>query len=208
MSVSICRIGKLIPKETCIFLCDMQEKFRPTIQYFSEIVTVSSRILKGAKTLGIPVIATEQYPKGLGHTVPELGIESYPDIKPFEKTQFSMLTTEVLNKLKLEAPNTKAVVLCGIETHVCIQGTTLSLLNAGYDVHVVVDACSSRSMVDRYFAFERMKASGAWLTTSESVLLGLVGDSAHPKFREVQKLIWDPAPDSGLLSLYKNKPKL
>ncbi|WP_411026926.1 isochorismatase family protein [Salmonella sp. s55044] len=90
-------------------------------------------------------------------------------------------------------------MLCGIETHVCIQGTTLDLLERGLDVHVVADACSSRSMLDRLYAFERMKQSGAFITTSEALILQLLGDSAHPNFKECQKLIKDSAPVSGLL---------
>ncbi|RWS08472.1 mitochondrial associated endoribonuclease MAR1-isochorismatase superfamily-like protein [Dinothrombium tinctorium] len=196
-----CKIGKLVCKETALFLCDMQEKFRNTIQYFPEIVQVSSRLLKAAKILDIPVVVTEQYPKGLGSTVPEIGLSEFPDIQPIAKTQFSMLTEDVIKKMETDWPSIKSVVLCGIETHVCVQGTCLSLLEKGFDVHVVVDACSSRTMVDRMFSFDRMKAAGAWLTTSESVILGLLGGSSHPKFKECQKLILSPAPDSGLLSI-------
>lgn len=195
-----CRLGKIVASQTAVFLCDMQEKFRATIQYFPEIVEVSSRLLNAAKILDIPVFVTEQYPRGneikwliriristlqrpivkqtifrilslvdrvnyfyvikktddsslfslgLGPTVPELGVQQYPDVKPFSKTQFSMLTPDLFDALKTAAPNCKSVVLCGIETHVCIQGTTLALLENGYEVHIVVDACSSRSMVDR-----------------------------------------------------------
>lgn len=116
-----------------------------------------------------------------------------------------MLTSDVSNLLSTKFPDVKSVVLCGIEAHVCVQGTCLQLLEKGYDVHIVADGCSSRTMVDRMFAFDRMKASGAWLTTSESVILGLVGDSAHPKFKECQKIIMTSAPDSGLLSLLAQK---
>ena len=112
-----------------------------------------------------------------------------------------MLTSEVLDMLKKEHPMTKAVILCGIEAHVCVQGTCLQLLERGYDVHIPVDAVSSRTQIDRMFAFDRMKTAGAFLTTSESIILGLLGGSDHPKFREVQKLILSPAPDSGLLNL-------
>ncbi|MCL4141736.1 UNVERIFIED_CONTAM: hypothetical protein GTU68_051717 [Idotea baltica] len=94
---------------------------------------------------------------------------------------------------------TKSVILCGIEAHVCVQNTALDLIEKGIDVHVVVDAVSSRSMTDRMYAFERMKAAGAFLTTSESVVLGLAGGSHHPNFRELQKIIWESAPDTGLL---------
>lgn len=195
-----CRVGLLTAKNSALFLCDMQEKFRPMIKYFDQIVQVSSRLLRAANLLEMPVIVTEQYPQGLGRTVEELGLKEFPHIKPYEKTQFSMLTKDVLDRMSSEHPQVKHVVLCGIEAHVCVQGTCLQLLDKGFDVHVVVDGCSSRSMVDRFFAFDRMKSSGAWLTTSESAILSLVGDAAHPKFRECQKLIMDSAPDTGLLT--------
>jgi len=175
------------------------------IQYFPAIVEVSSRVLRAAKILDMPVVVTEQYPKGLGPTVPELGIQEFPDVKPVAKTQFSMLTKDILQKLRSDYPQVNSIVLCGIEAHVCVQGTALQAIKDGFEVHVVVDGCSSRSMVDRMFAFERMKAAGAWLTTSESVILGLVGDASHPKFKDCQKLIMETAPDSGLLSLLSQK---
>lgn len=164
-------------------------------------MSVSNRLLKTSRLLDVPVVVTEQYPKGLGKTVPELGISEYPDIKPIEKTQFSMLTSDVLDIMKNQYPTRKSVILCGIEAHVCVQGTCLQLLDRGYDVHIVVDAVSSRSQMDRMFAFDRMKTAGAFLTTSESIILGLLGGSDHVKFREVQKLIMTPAPDSGLLNI-------
>ncbi|KAH9403530.1 Isochorismatase domain-containing protein 2, mitochondrial [Tyrophagus putrescentiae] len=192
-TAAVCRsVGQLAARQTAVFLCDLQEKFRPNIQYFDPIVEVSSRLLRTAKILNLPVVVTEQYPKGLGRTVAELGLADFPEIKPVEKTQFSMLTSD-------------SIVLCGIEAHVCVQGTALQALDNGFEVHIVVDGCSSRSMVDRMFAFQRLKAAGAWLTTSEAVILGLVGDASHPKFREVQKLIMQSAPDSGLLTLLSQK---
>jgi isochorismate hydrolase len=110
-----------------------------------------------------------------------------------------MMTKDVVALMQDKHPNSKSIVLCGIEAHVCVQGTCLELLNQGYDVHVVADAVASRNQVDRMFAFDRMKRAGAFITTSESVILGLVGDSKHPKFREVQRLILESAPDTGLL---------
>ncbi|XP_029636504.1 isochorismatase domain-containing protein 2 [Octopus sinensis] len=191
------RLGKLLFNRSILFLCDMQEKFRPTIQYFPQIVEVSARMLSAAKILDMPIIVTEQYPKGLGSTVPELDIKDIPVIA---KTRFSMMVSEVENKLK-EHPDVNSVVLCGIEAHACIQQTVLDLLEKDYQVHVVVDACSSRSMVDRMYAFNRIKEAGAFLTTSESALLSLCQDAKHPKFKEIQRLITHPAPDSGLLPM-------
>ncbi|XP_041466553.1 isochorismatase domain-containing protein 2-like [Lytechinus variegatus] len=190
-------LGKLVLRNSSLFLCDMQEKFRPTIKYFPEIVEVSSRLFRAARILDIPVIVTEQYPKGLGPTVKELGIDR-DEVDIYPKTCFTMVLPEVEEKLKKN--ETKSVVLCGIETQVCVQQTTLDLLAKGYEVHVIADACSSRSLVDRMYAIERLRNCGAFITTSESIILEMVKDAAHPNFKEIQKLIATSAPDSGLLS--------
>ncbi|KAK3870723.1 hypothetical protein Pcinc_024074 [Petrolisthes cinctipes] len=189
-------LGRLVPQNTCLFLCDMQEKFRSSIQYFPQIVEVSNRLLRAFKILDLPIVCTEQYPKGLGNTVPELGVAEN-NVPVFDKTKFTMCLPPIQEIIKDK--EIKAVVLCGIESHVCVQLTCLDLLESGLDVHVVVDACSSRSMVDRMYSFERMRDSGAFLTTSESVILGLAGGSSHPSFKQLQKVIWESAPDTGLL---------
>nr|XP_054756807.1 isochorismatase domain-containing protein 2-like [Lytechinus pictus] len=190
-------LGKLVLRNSSLFLCDMQEKFRPTIKFFPEIVEVSSRLFRAARILDIPVIVTEQYPKGLGPTVKELGINR-DEVDIYPKTRFTMVLPEVEEKLKKN--ETKSVVLCGIETQVCVQQTTLDLLAKGYEVHVIADACSSRSLVDRMYAIERLRNCGAFITTSEAIILEMVKDAAHPNFKEIQKLIATSAPDSGLLS--------
>uniref|UniRef100_UPI00398ED20C isochorismatase domain-containing protein 2 isoform X1 n=1 Tax=Pristiophorus japonicus TaxID=55135 RepID=UPI00398ED20C len=197
-------IGKLHPKTCALFLCDMQEKFRPSVAYFPQVVSVAARMLQAAKALEIPVVVTEQYPKGLGPTVPELGAEA---IRKFAKTCFSMITPEVEEELR-SLPELESVILCGIETQACIMSTALDLLERGLDVHVVADACSSRSQVDRLIALSRMKQSGAFLTTSEGTMLQLIRDARHPKFREVQQIIMDPAPDSNLMALFQGQNPL
>jgi len=190
------KLGKIIPGNTCLFLCDLQEKFRNGIQYFPEIVENSSRLLRAFKILELPIICTEQYPKGLGHTVAELGVAEH-NVPVFDKTKFSMCLPPIEEIIKDK--EVKAVILCGIEAHVCVQQTALDLLEKGMDVHVVVDACSSRSMTDRMYALDRMRDSGAFLTTSEAVILGLAGGSSHPSFKQLQKIIFTSAPDTGLL---------
>uniref|UniRef100_A0A914CAE3 Isochorismatase domain-containing protein 1 n=1 Tax=Acrobeloides nanus TaxID=290746 RepID=A0A914CAE3_9BILA len=187
---------RIRPGQSAFLICDIQEKFRNQIKYYPEIVKVSRRLIDGAKILDMKVLATEQYPKGLGHLVPELGIQEY-NIPVYEKTKFSMCIPDLTKELTSDI---KSIVLCGIEAHVCIFHTTLDLLDKGYAVHVVVDAVSSRSMTDRIFAFKQLERAGAILTTSECVLLGLVGGSDHPKFKEIQKLIIESAPDTGLLT--------
>jgi len=200
-----CRVGQLVARQSALFVCDMQEKFRPAIKYFDEIAQVAARLLQSAKMLEMPVVVTEQNPSRLGSTVSEIGLANYPDLKPIPKTQFSMLTPEVVQLMGEKYPSVKSVILCGIEAHVCVQGTALALMEKGYDVHVVLDACSSRTMTDRMVAFQRMRSTGCWLTTSEAAILGLVGDAAHPLFKQIQGIIKTPAPDTGLLS-YVSQP--
>ena len=90
------------------------------------------------------------------------------------------------------------VILCGVEAHVCIHATAVDFLHRNFSVHVVVDCCSSRSRVDRVFAFDRVRAMGGFLNTTESVILNLAGDSRHPQFKNLQKIISEVGPDTGL----------
>ncbi|KAM7340389.1 isochorismatase domain-containing protein 2A [Alexandromys fortis] len=203
MAAARASLGRILPESSILFLCDMQEKFRPSIAYFPQIVSVAARMLKVARLLDVPVLLTEQYPQGLGPTVPELGTQG---IRPVSKTCFSMVPT--LQKELDGRPQLRSVLLCGIETQVCILNTALDLLERGLQVHVVVDACSSRSQVDRLVAMARMRQSGAFLSTSEALILQLVRDAAHPQFKEIQKIIKEPAPDSGLLGLFQGQNPL
>ncbi|XP_037675476.1 isochorismatase domain-containing protein 2 [Choloepus didactylus] len=196
-------LGRIVPGSSVLFLCDMQEKFRHSVAYFPQIVSVAARMLKVARLLAVPALLTEQYPQGLGPTVPELGAEG---LRPVPKTCFSMVPAL---REELDArPQLRSVLLCGIEAQACILNTTLDLLDRGLQVHVVVDACSSRSQVDRLVALSRMRQSGAFLSTSEGLILQLVEDAAHPQFKEVQKVIKEPAPDSGLLGLVQGQNPL
>ncbi|XP_007955467.1 isochorismatase domain-containing protein 2 [Orycteropus afer afer] len=190
-------LGRIHPRSSVLFLCDMQEKFRHNIAYFPEILFVAARMLKVAQLLEVPALVTEQYPKGLGHTVPELHTNGLPVLP---KTTFSMVPAL---RQELDArPQLCSVLLCGIEAQACVLSTALDLLDRGLEVHVVVDACSSRSQVDRLVALSRMRQSGAFLSTSESLILQLVRDATHPKFKEIMNIIKEPVPDSGLLGLF------
>lgn len=197
LQVPITSLGNLVASSTVFFCCDMQERFRPAIKYFGDIISVGQRLLQGAYILGIPVIVTEQYPKGLGSTVAEIDVTSAKLVVP--KTKFSMVVPEVEAALS-DIPGIQSVVLFGVETHVCIQQTALDLIGRGLEVHIVADATSSRSMMDRMFALERLARTGIIVTTSEAVLLQLIGDKEHLHFKEIQNLIKASAPQSGLLS--------
>nr|XP_014337057.1 PREDICTED: isochorismatase domain-containing protein 2, mitochondrial isoform X3 [Bos mutus] len=132
-------LGRVLPGSSMLFLCDMQEKFRHVV-YFRQIVSVAARMLKVARLLSVPTVLTEQYPQGLGPTVPELGAQG---LQPYSKTCFSMVPAV---QQELDArPQLRSVLLCGVETQACILQTALDLLDRGLQVHVVVDACTSRS---------------------------------------------------------------
>uniref|UniRef100_V9LFH9 Isochorismatase domain-containing protein 2, mitochondrial n=1 Tax=Callorhinchus milii TaxID=7868 RepID=V9LFH9_CALMI len=187
-------LGRFTQKSTVLFLCDLQEKFRDQIVYFPQIVAASAKMLKVAEILQMPVIVTEQYPKGLGATVPELGANHLPK---YPKTCFSMVTPDVEGALR-SFEGVQSVLLCGIETHACIMSTALDLLDRGLDVHVVADACSSRTQTDRVIALSRLRQSGAFVTTSETCALQLLRGASHPNFKEIQKIIREPTAESDL----------
>jgi len=182
MTRHLARLGE---KSSSLFLCDMQEKFRPSIKYFEEITKTAGRLNQLSKILNLPTIVTEQYPKGLGHTVEEVGDICHAE--RFEKTCFSMVLPQV--RTFLQEKEIKSVILCGIETQACIMKTVIDLLELGLNVHVVADAVSSRSQVDRLYGLATIRQMGAFVTTSETVLLQILGDSAHPKFRQVKVII-------------------
>ncbi|OQV17190.1 putative Isochorismatase domain-containing protein 1 [Hypsibius exemplaris] len=188
-------ISRLVSNQTIFFCCDMQEAFRPNVKYFKEITEICRRVIEGGKILDIPLLVTEQYPKGLKRTIPELEIGHA--VGKFEKTIFSMVIPET--EAILKERNSKNVVLFGIEAHVCILHTALDLRERDYEVHVVADGCSSRSDSDRKMAYKRLRQAGCILTTGETLLMELLGSKDHPKFKEVQKVVLDRAPDTGLI---------
>ncbi|CAK9301785.1 unnamed protein product [Gordionus sp. m RMFG-2023] len=177
-------LPKLLVKNSALFICDLQEKFRSTIQNFSDVVINSKKLIDVAKILQIPIIATEQYPKGLGKTVSEIDTMN---MALFEKTHFSMCITSLLVHIrKIDIQN---IILCGIETHVCIQQTSFELLENGYAVYLIADATSSRSLLDRKIALKLMSSCQVKITTVESIILTLLKDSANPNFKIIQKLL-------------------
>uniref|UniRef100_G1K9L8 Isochorismatase domain-containing protein 1 n=1 Tax=Anolis carolinensis TaxID=28377 RepID=G1K9L8_ANOCA len=182
LQIQLTTLGNLTPSSTVFFCCDMQERFRPAIKYFGDIISVGQRLLQGARILGIPVIVTEQYPKGLEAQFWKINIFYY------------ILFCSLIYSVNI------CVGFFLSKTHVCIQQTALELVGRGLEVHIVADATSSRSMMDRMFALERLARTGIIVTTSEAILLQLIADKDHPKFKEIQNLIKASAPESGLLS--------
>ncbi|KPV77980.1 uncharacterized protein RHOBADRAFT_64299 [Rhodotorula graminis WP1] len=192
------RVAKVVPGKTAFFLCDIQERFRLVIHAYPSVIQTAEKMLKAAKLLDVPVIATEQNPKSLGATVPlpllDLPSHLRPDWVPLAKTKFSMVVPKI--EKQLEEWGTKSVVLFGIESHVCVLQTTLDLLERGIDVHVLADGVSSCNQDEVGIALKRMRDAGALVTTSESILFQLIDDAAHPAFRSLAGLVKEAKDDT------------
>jgi nicotinamidase-related amidase len=174
--------------DAVLILIDIQEKFRPSIPGLEALIERTEILVRSAVRLGIPVLATEQYPKALGNTVPELR-EWLPDNQAYlPKLRFSAYGCEALRQ-GLEASKRKQVVLAGIETHVCVLQTGLELLASGYSVFVVTDAVSSRSAMDKGAGLRRLEKHGAELITSEMAVFEWLREAGTPEFKELQSLI-------------------
>lgn len=163
-----------------LVVVDVQEGFR-SYASFEDVARACAKLLRGARLLGLPALVSEQYPKGLGHTAHELGLEDEPRI---EKTVFSAARAEGFD---LQGRN--QAIVCGIETHVCVSQTVHDLLGRGVEVHVPADAVGSRHELDYERGLQRLERAGAVVSTVESALFELLGDARAPEFRDVQRLI-------------------
>ncbi len=170
----------LVRERTALVVVDVQEAFR-AYPSFAEVAGACAKLVEGARILNLPAIVSEQYPKGLGHTAPEVGLHGELLI---EKTVFSAARAE-----GFDLYGRKQAVVCGIETHVCVSQTVHDLLARGVDVHVPADAVGSRHTLDYERGLERMERAGAVVTTVEAALFELLERAGTPEFKSVQKLI-------------------
>lgn len=153
-----------------------------------------------SKHLNIPLIVSEHYPEKLGPIVPDLDIShafKYP------KTLFSMATPEMRAEIKKLFPDSslEAVVLFGLESHICLEQSAIDMKSDGYEVHIAADCAISRSQDDRICALQRLREIGCHVSTSESIIFKLLKDKNNPKFNEVRKLVTHPTEDTGLSKL-------
>jgi len=167
-----------------LLLIDLQERLMPAIRDGDVVVARAVRLAEAARLLDVPVLVTEQYPAGLGPTVPPLA--AYPQAV-LPKTTFSAAGDPALTAL-LPA-GTAEIVVAGCEAHVCVLQTVLGLISQGHRVVLASDAVGSRDPADHAVALDRARHHGAEIVTSEMVLFEWLRDSRHPKFREVQKLL-------------------
>jgi len=180
--------GLLDRERAVLLLIDLQESYRRVLHGWDGVVTRAATLLRGCRLLDVPVLITEQYPKGLGHTAAEVASHLPPGTEVVEKLSMSCAGSARLTD-DLAATGRTQVLIAGIETHACINQTVHDLLALRYQVHLARDATSSRRAADVEPAWTRMLAAGMLPTTSEQALLELVRTAEAPEFRSLQQLL-------------------
>jgi nicotinamidase-related amidase len=182
--------GKLDAARTALVVVDVQEGFRKAIPEFERIARATATLVEGAEAIGVPVAITEQYPKGLGETASEVAERLPNGTEPIAKVCFSAAEAD-----GFDLGGRDQALVCGIETHVCVNQTVLDLLASGTEVHVAEDAVGSRFDQNKQVGLQKMERAGAVLTSVETALFELLGRAGTDEFKRVQKLILEFAPN-------------
>jgi nicotinamidase-related amidase len=180
----VSRAPKLDRERAALVVVDVQEAFRKAIPRFADVAEASATLVRGAAAMDVPIHVTEQYPKGLGETVPEVADHLPEGVAPVDKVRFSAAEAE-----GFDLGGRDQTLVCGIETHVCVNQTVLDLLDAGVEVHVAADAVGSRTEENRSLGLHKAERAGAVLTSVETALFELLRGSDAPEFKQVQELV-------------------
>ena len=180
----------LAREQSALVVIDVQERLFPAMDsdHREEVMRNLKVLAAAAQRLDLPTLATEQYPKGLGHTLPEMKAALPAGLEPIEKAEFSCWAVESFRS-RLTASGKRQILLGGIEAHVCVLMSALDLLAAGYAVHVVADAVTSRTQANWRLAMDQLRQAGAVVTTTETVLFQLLRQADTDDFRELARLI-------------------
>jgi nicotinamidase-related amidase len=180
--------GLLDRDRAVLLLIDLQEGYRNVLFGWEQVVSSCALLVRGATVLGLPLLVTEQYPRGLGHTAREVAEWLPPGTEIIEKLTMSCCR-ETQFMTRLVATRCSQVLVAGIETHACVNQTVHDLLAAGLQVHVARDTTSSRYQAHTVPAWQKMCAAGMLPTSSEQALLELVGSARAPEFKALQALL-------------------
>ena len=180
-------MNTLSAENSLVLIIDIQEKLVAALNK-DIVVSNAVKVASAAKLLGIPVLLTEQYPKGLGNTVSDLMNVLPQGSDVVEKTYFNVLLEDGMSE-KIKSYGKKQIVIFGIETHICVYQTASALVEAGYDVYVVKDACASRNTYEFKQRIDAMAANGVKISCVEIALFDWLKGAKNPKFKEVQTLI-------------------
>lgn len=172
--------------DALLLVVDVQQNLAAVMPRRDDVVVTTAMLMRAAGVLGIPIIATRQYPEGLGPIVPELAELALT--KAVDKLAFDCTADEGF-VTALQGTGKRQVIVCGMEAHICVAQTTLALVDAGYSVHVVADGVCSRRDQDRDTALERLRAAGAEVTTAEAVVYEALGVAGTAEFKAVLALV-------------------
>lgn len=165
---------------------DFQDKLFPVMKDKEELESNLIKLCKGLEVLKLPIMVTQQYTRGLGHTIDSLKAV-IEDFSYYEKDGFSALEGKILTDL--EKSGRKQIVLFGIETHICVQQTAMGLLERGYEVYLAADCCSSRRDLDKKLALANMRRAGCFVTSTESILFDIMKTSRLDEFKAISSII-------------------
>ena len=174
-------------ENSILIVIDVQDRLVRVMHEKEALLENLQKIIKGAGILNIPMIVTEQDPEKLGATVPEI-FTLLNNIRPIHKSSFSCCETDAFMK-ELGHMKRGQVMVVGVESHVCVYQSTVDLIRAGYEVHIVTDCTSSRTEKNRILGIERMRDEGAKLTGTEMVLFELLKVAGDDRFREISRLV-------------------
>jgi nicotinamidase-related amidase len=183
------RHARVLDRDRSLLLViDLQESYRGKLHREETVLAASRRVIEAAHILGVPIVVTEQYPKGLGPTRSEIAERLPAGTRVLEKTTFSALGAPPVADA-IEKSGRSQIVVVGIETHVCVDQTAHDLLARGHQVHLVRDAVTSRFALEDEVGFAKLVGSGAVPTTSECALFEWLVDARAPEFKAVHKLV-------------------
>ena len=174
-------------EDTVLVVIDVQGKLAQLMHDKEELFKNIRTMILGAKALDVPILLTEQYPEGMGSTIPEIA-DLLDGVTPIAKTSFSCCGDDGFTEAFTTVGREQAL-LVGIETHICVWQTAYDLLESDYEVHVVADAVSSRKAENKHIGLENMRDSGAIMTCTETALFELLRVAEGPKFKEILKLV-------------------
>lgn len=178
---------RLQAENTALVVIDIQDRLVRAMPNKEALLDAVSRLVRGAVVLEVPVILTEQYPQGLGETLPEVK-ELMTGVTPVEKTCFSCADEDNFQQA-LKAAGRRQVLVCGIEAHICVYQTAMALLREGYQVQVVVDCVDSRQALNKEVCLTRMSAAGIGLTTVEMALFELLKVGRGDRFKQISNIV-------------------
>ncbi|WP_314934576.1 isochorismatase family protein [Neisseria elongata] len=171
---------------TACLIVDIQERLTPALHEAERFTAACTLLIQGLHALGIPMMATEQYPQGLGTTLPEIK-SLLPDTPFVEKTRFSAVLPETEDFIRRH--NAQNIVLIGAETHICMLQTALDLRAQGLNVYIPAECAASRNPANKANGLEQMHAAGVTVGNGESLLFALLRDAKHPAFKTISKLV-------------------